>query len=100
MRWGDERSYTTKYLPEKFAFLGTPKNSVVSVGAYGCIKKDGNAKYFIEGFREMVKELNPKTVISYGKLPKEIIKEYDSKIEIIQFDDWTTNKKGVKDGLV
>jgi len=25
VRWGDERSYTTRKLPEKFAFLGLPK---------------------------------------------------------------------------
>ena len=35
VRWGDERSYTTVELPEKFAFLGVPKNSIVSIGTYG-----------------------------------------------------------------
>ena len=33
IRWGDERSYTTIELPEKFAFLGVPKHSIVSIGA-------------------------------------------------------------------
>ena len=31
VRWGDERSYTTCELPEKFAFLGVPKHSIVSI---------------------------------------------------------------------
>ena len=42
IRWGDERSFTTVELPEKFAFLGAPKNSIVSIGTYGCIKSREN----------------------------------------------------------
>ena len=38
IRWGDERSYTTCELPEKFAFAGVEKHSIVSVGTYGCIQ--------------------------------------------------------------
>jgi glycosyltransferase involved in cell wall biosynthesis len=97
-RWSDERSYTNCVLPEKFAFLGIPKNSVVSVGSYGCIQGKENKKYFIEGFREMIKELQPKVVIIYGSIPKQIIEEFGNKVQLIQFDDWTTTKRGEKYG--
>ena len=47
VRWGNERSYSTEFLlengekvclPEKFAFLGAPKKSVVSIGTYGACR--------------------------------------------------------------
>lgn len=56
VRWGDERSYTTVELDEKFAFLGVPKNSIVSIGTYGCIKSRVNKRYFIEGLSAMLDE--------------------------------------------
>ena len=42
IRWGDERSFTTIELPEKFSFLGAPKNSIISIGTYGCIQSREN----------------------------------------------------------
>ncbi|MBP3197574.1 MAG: DUF4417 domain-containing protein, partial [Butyrivibrio sp.] len=45
IRWGDERSYTTCVLPEKFAFTGIPKDSIVSIGTYGCIQSRENKYY-------------------------------------------------------
>lgn len=57
VRWGDERSYTTVELPEKFAFLGVPKNSIVSIGTYGCIKSRVNKQYFVEGLSAMLDDL-------------------------------------------
>jgi hypothetical protein len=97
-RWSDERSYTNCILPEKFAFLGIPKNNVISVGSYGCIQGKENKKYFIEGFREMMKELNPKVVIIYGAIPKQILVEFGNKVKLLQFDDWITTKRGEKYG--
>ena len=46
VRWSDERSYTTTELPEKFAFIGLPKNSILSIGTYGCIQGKNNKHYF------------------------------------------------------
>lgn len=37
VRWGNELTYTTRYFPERIAFLGIPKHSVVCLGTYGCI---------------------------------------------------------------
>ena len=46
VRWGDDRTYTTRFLPEKVAFLGVEKHSIVSVGSYGQLKDRVNRYYF------------------------------------------------------
>lgn len=96
VRWGDERSYTTCELPEKFAFLGLPKHSIVSIGTYGCIQSKINKYYFKEGLRAMLEELEPKVVIVYGSMPDSIFSEFKCKTKFIQYNDWITKKKGVK----
>lgn len=96
VRWGDERSYTTCELPEKFAFLGLPKHSIVSIGTYGCIQSKINKHYFKEGLRAMLEELEPKVVIVYGSMPDSIFGEFLSKTKFVQYNDWITKKKGVK----
>ncbi|MBR2520306.1 MAG: DUF4417 domain-containing protein [Selenomonadaceae bacterium] len=69
VRWSDERSYTTDYLPEKFAFLGAPKNSIVSIGTYGCIRGKENKYFFRAGLEAMLDELTPEVVLS-KKFPR------------------------------
>lgn len=96
VRWGDERSYTTSELPEKFAFLGIPKNSIVSIGTYGCIQSKINKYYFKEGLKAMLEELQPKIVLVYGSMPDSIFNEFKNLTQFIQYDDWITKKKGVK----
>lgn len=96
VRWGDERSYTTCELPEKFAFLGIPKHSIVSIGTYGCIQSKVNKHYFKEGLNAMLDELEPEVVIVYGSMPDSIFKDFKTRTTFIQFDDWITKKKGVK----
>lgn len=96
VRWGDERSYTTCELPEKFAFLGLPKHSIVSIGTYGCIQSKINKYYFKEGLRAMLEELEPEVVLVYGSMPESIFGEFKNKTKFIQYNDWITKKKGVK----
>ena len=96
VRWRDERSYTTCELPEKFAFLGLPKHSIVSIGTYGCIQSKINKYYFKEGLRAMLEELEPEVVIVYGSMPDSIFGEFKCKTKFIQYNDWITKKKGVK----
>lgn len=96
VRWGDERSYTTCDLPEKFAFVGIPQNSIVSVGTYGCIQGTENKYYFKEGLKAMLEELTPEIVLVYGSMPDEIFGEYKEATRFIQYPDWISKKKGVK----
>ncbi len=97
VRWGDERSYTTKELPEKFAFLGAPKNSIVSVGTYGCIRGKENKFYFRKGLEAMLDELTPEVVLVYGSMPKSVFSaEILSKTNFVRYPDWISQVKGGK----
>ena len=93
IRWGDERTYTTCELPEKIAFLGVPKHSIVSVGTYGCIRTAEDKYYFKSGLEEMLQELEPQVVLVYGRMPETIFRDYKNCTEFVQYDDWTTRKK-------
>ena len=89
VRWGDERSYTTKVLPDKFAFLGAPKNSIVSIGTYGCISGKENKYYFREGLEAMLEELKPQVVLVYGNMPESVFNNsVRSKTEFVNYPDW------------
>ena len=80
VRFSDERSY-------EFCFSGIEKNSTVSVGTHGCIKKKVDKYYYKKGLEEMVNVLHPKTIIVYGAAPDYLFQEYINQgIEIIQFD--------------
>lgn len=94
VRWGDERSYTTSILPEKFAFIGIPKHSIVSVGTYGCIQSRENKRYFREGLIAMLDELEPEYVLVYGSMPDEIFADLMERTTFVQYKDWISKKKG------
>ena len=59
VRWGDERSYTTCVLPEKFAFLGLPHHSIYSIGTYGACKTKEEKYHMRNGLIAMLDELQP-----------------------------------------
>ena len=97
VRWGDERSYTANVLPEKFAFLGAPKNSIVSIGTYGCIRSKEDKYYFREGLESMLDELIPEVVLVYGSIPKSVFAGVMSKTNFVNYPDWISQvRKKVK----
>lgn len=93
IRWGDERTYTTCVLPEKIAFLGAPKHSIVSIGTYGQIKSREDKFYFREGLIAMLDELKPKIVLVYGAMPKYIFEGLENRTHFVDYPDWITLKK-------
>ena len=95
VRWGDERSYTTCELPEKFSFVGIPKQSIVSIGTYGCIQSRENRYYFREGLRAMIDELEPKIVLVYGSMPEEVFSEFNQRTKFVLYPDWISKKRSV-----
>lgn len=101
IRWGDERSYTKSIFPEAFCFLGVPKNSVVSIGTYGCIQGKENKYYFEAGLDAMLSILHPCSVIVYGSMPAPIFGQYMNFTEFVHFEDWISTIKGIggKDGV-
>ncbi len=93
IRWGDERTYTKTVLPDKAAFLGVEKQSIVSIGTYGCIQGQDNKMYFKNGLYEMLMELDPIVVLVYGNMPGVIFDEFRNYAQFIQYPDWITRKK-------
>lgn len=90
IRWGNELTYTTKYFPEKIAFLGVEKHSIVAIGTYGCIQTRDDKYHFKTGLEEMLFELEPEVVLVYGSMPNKVFEDYINCTKFIQYDDWTT----------
>ena len=89
VRWGDERTYTTQFLPEKIAFLGVEKHSIVSIGTYGQLKNAVNRYYFEKGLDSMMETLEPEIVLVYSKMPQEIKDKYPL-TNFVEYEDWTS----------
>ena len=94
IRWGDERTYTTRELPEKAAFLGIPKKSIVSVGTYGCVKSSESKHYFREGLTAMLDELEPEVVLVYGSMPEEVFSGLYGRTRFVNYPNWIALRKG------
>ena len=94
IRWGNELTYTTKVLPEKIAFLGAEKHSILAIGTYGCINGKENKYHFEAGLEAMLIELEPQVVVVYGSTPIKVFDPYLKVTKFVQFDDWTSIKKG------
>ena len=94
IRWGDERTYTTCVLPEKVAFLGVEKHSVVAIGTYGQIHSAEAKKHFRQGLVAMLDELEPEAVLVYGSNSKKVFEGLYNKTQFIFYKDWITSKKG------
>ncbi|MGH2537963.1 MAG: DUF4417 domain-containing protein, partial [Candidatus Promineifilaceae bacterium] len=62
--WSTAESYA-------FCFRGVPRRSVVAVSAVG-VRLDQPLEYqlFVDGFREMVRQLEPAVALSYGPIPR------------------------------
>ncbi len=93
IRWGDERSYTTEFLPEKFPFLGVPKHSMVSIGSYGCISGAENKQHFRQGLEAMLDELLPEIVLVYGSMPDSVFAPFLHRTRFIPYSDWTARMR-------
>lgn len=58
--WSDESSFD-------FCFDGIAKNSVVAISTVGSFKNEESKKMFYNGFKEMVKRLEPNKILVYGE---------------------------------
>lgn len=96
VRWGDERTYSTKFLPEKVAFLGVEKHSIVSVGSYGQIKDRVNRYFFEAGMDAMMETLEPEIVLVYSQMPDKIEEKYP-KTRFVEYPDWTSTVRKDKE---
>ena len=76
-------------MPEKIAFLGVERHSIVSVGSYGQLKNRVNRYYFEAGMDSMMEELEPEVVLVYSKMPDEIKEKY-LKTQFVEYEDWAS----------
>lgn len=55
----------------KWCFDGEPEKGCVAVSSVGTQTSKEKKRLFIDGYREMVKRLQPETIIFYGNIPEE-----------------------------
>lgn len=94
IRWGNELTYTTKVLPERVAFLGAEKHSIVAIGTYGCFQTRDDKYHFEAGLSAMLETLEPTDVLVYGSMNSKVFDPYLRCTHFVHFPDWTSNKKG------
>ena len=94
VRWGSEETYTKKVLPEKVAFLGIEKYSIVAIGTYGCIRHKDDKYHFEAGLESMLCSLEPVVVLVYGAMPNDVFGSYLRYTKFVQYDNWTKRMHG------
>ena len=62
--WTDEKSY-------EWCFAGLPKRATVAVSSMCSMKHKESRRLFIQGYREMMRRLEPETIIFHGTVPDE-----------------------------
>lgn len=67
--WSDPSSY-------EWCFDGIEKGSCIACSSVGCMRNKEAKQLFIEGFKAMIKYLDPYKILMVGKLPEEL-KEYE-----------------------
>lgn len=93
VRWGDERTYSHQLFGFSPAFLGIPRNSVVSIGTYGCSKKQKDKYYLEAGLEAMLTDLTPRVVIVYGSYDPRIFSKYEAYTKFHHLPDWISYKR-------
>lgn len=94
IRWGNELTYTTEYFPDKIAFLGVDRHSIVAIGTYGCITGRVNKAYFKAGLKAMLETIDPAVVLVYGPMPETIFGEFQRSAKFVKYPNWTTRMHG------
>ena len=69
-KWNDDISYS-------YCFSGIELGSVVAVNTLGCLKSKDDKTFFVAGFKELIKRIQPKSIILYGTLNDELKKILD-----------------------
>lgn len=83
VRWGDPSTYS-------FCFLGIPRNSIVAISTLGAIRRDSRDKntkrnYFKRGLEAMLETINPRIIVVYGNMPKDIFGNFETTYKFVRF---------------
>lgn len=77
-----------------WCFDGEPVGGTVAISSVGCMNGKEKKELFISGYREMVRQLHPESIIFYGDVPKECcenivkIKPFYDKFKEVSCDGW------------
>lgn len=90
IRFGDKRTY-------RICCDGIAKHCIIAIGTHSTLKNVEDRRVFLDGLDVVVKRLEPKAIVIYGKASDKYFGKYkDAGIEIIQFDsDCAASHKGV-----
>lgn len=91
VRWGNSLTYTTDIFPEKIAFLGVEKHSIIAIGSFGCSQTKDDRFHLKAGLEAMLETLEPEVVLVYGAMPSSVFDDYLSVTKFIHYPDWITN---------
>lgn len=67
VKWTDKTSYA-------YCFSGIEQGSLVAVSNLGCLRSNEDKILFIDGFKELIKIIQPRSIILYGALNHELKK--------------------------
>ena len=91
IRWGNSLTYTTKVFPEKVAFLGAEKHSILAISPYGCSQTREDKYHLKAGLEAMLETLEPAVVLVHGAMSKSVFYDYRNTTQFVHYPDWTTN---------
>lgn len=91
VRWGNRLTYTTEIFPERIAFLGVEKHSIVALGTYGCAKTRDDRYHLKAGLEAMLESLEPEIVLVYGSMNPAVFADYQSVTKFVCYPDWTSS---------
>lgn len=85
--WSDKESFN-------WCFDGVPEGGTVAVSSVGCMKDRNSKNLFVDGYKEMVRRLQPETIIFYGEILDECmgnivhVKAYADKFKEVKCNGW------------
>ena len=86
VRWGKKDSYD-------FAFDGIKPAGTVAVGTHGAVRCNETRKIFSQGIPELIKRIEPKTIVVYGSYRESMFEAaLENNVRIINFDSQTALK--------
>lgn len=91
LRWQDDNSYTTKILPDKLAFLGLKKHSIIALDTNSCLHSEQDRLRLQLGLKAALEELQPQTVLVLGEMPDEIFADFQRAANFVNYNPWPPN---------
>lgn len=78
IRWSSDEDFA-------FCFDGVPIGSTVAVSAHGCCARREDRAYFRRGLEEMMRQVEPATVIVHGPKPNSVFHVIEDRTEVKHF---------------